>query len=72
MMTYATIVCNHYKEATHWMLPLLKACEWVSLVLYDCGVDPLPAGIAEHERVAVAHPAGRGGRKGCWAGPQGQ
>ena len=35
-----TIVCNHFEEDASWM-QLLGACEWVSIVVYDCGMAPL-------------------------------
>lgn len=56
--TRVTMVCNHYREDTCWMLPLLDACDWVSLVIYDCAVEPLPIAVVQHERVEVRDKSG--------------
>jgi len=40
------------------MAHLLDACLWVRIVVYDCGVEPLPEAIVKHARVEVRDKSG--------------
>ena len=56
--TMVTIVCNHFEEDASWIPALLGACEWVSIVVYDCGMAPLPREALQHERLEVRSKTG--------------
>lgn len=41
------------------MTALLDVCPWVTLVVYDCGAQPLPNAVTLHDRVEVRDKTGR-------------
>lgn len=53
-----TIVTNRFNEDVSWVLPLLNACAWVRIVIYDCSVRQMPAEILHHKRVEVRDKSG--------------
>ena len=47
------IVCTHFDENTSWMSDLLHSHVGVQIIIYDCGVFPIPDQLAAHPRVEL-------------------
>ena len=52
------IVATHAREDVHWMPLLLATHSQLRIVLYECGLEPLPASVREHPRVEVREKSG--------------
>ena len=58
-----TLCLNHFQEDVAWALRLLEEPPWpgvvLDIIIYDCGVSPLPEALITHERVTVRDKFGK-------------
>ena len=52
------IVCAHFRENVSWMLPLLASRPNLRIIVYDCGVEPLPSELATYPRFELRNKRG--------------
>ena len=47
------IVATHAREDVAWMCPLLTRYPTIRIIIYECGIEPLPEEVQRHERIEV-------------------
>jgi hypothetical protein len=52
------LVATHYLEPFTWAKPVLALHPRLTLVIYECGATPLPAGVRSHPRVLLRDKSG--------------
>ena len=52
------IIATHSREDVSWMLPLLETWQTLRIIIYDCGMEPLPVAVRSHERVELCDKSG--------------
>ena len=52
------IIATHSREDVNWMLPLLQSRQTLRIIIYDCGMEPLPEAVRSHARVEICEKSG--------------
>ena len=52
------IVATHAREDVGWMVPLLQVHPTIRIIIYECGIEPLPVHVRGHERIEIRDKSG--------------
>lgn len=53
-----SVVTTHYMEPLGWVAPAVALHERLRVVIYECGLSPLPRGVRSHPRVVIRDKSG--------------
>ena len=52
------IIATHAREDVAWMVALLHSHPTIRIIIYECGIEPLPDSIQGHDRVMIRDKSG--------------